>query len=184
MYNKENFIFNNRDNILKFHDKLSFFETKGFTKSEYEKQNNVTLKIDGDSYTEIPNEDSIEEEEIQEQPKIPVKYGDIIMLQCNAVENRYLTGNRDGYNSSEVTGDSQEGVYTTNEDKLLHQWKIMPMKDNLMNQPIKITDKVYLIYNDESSNDKKYLIGEQLFSALPYNTEEKIVVFLQEIKIL
>lgn len=173
MYNKENFIFNNRDNILKLHDKLNFFENNGITKSEYERQNNVTLKIDGDSYTEIPNEEPVEEEEIPEQPKMVVEYGDTIMLQCNAVENRYLTGNRDGYNSSEVTGDSQEGVYTTNEDKSLHEWIIMPMKDNLMNQPVKIMDKIYLIYNEQSSNDKKYLIGEQLFAALPYNTNEK-----------
>ena len=63
MYNKENFIFNNRDNILKLHDKLNFFENNGITKSEYERQNNVTLKIDGDSYTEIPNEEPVEEEE-------------------------------------------------------------------------------------------------------------------------
>lgn len=127
LFNKENFIFNNRDNILKLNDKIMFFEKNGMTKSQYEKQNNVTINIDGDTYTETQNEIPIEEEQPEiEKPKEIVKYGDIILLQCNAVENKYLTGNRDGYNPSEATGDNQEGVYTTDEDKSLHEWIIMP----------------------------------------------------------
>ena len=64
-------------------------------------------------------------------PPQNVKYGDTILLQCNARDDRYLTGNRDGYNPIDKTNDNFEGVYTTNEDNVLMMRALITRKMEL-----------------------------------------------------
>ena len=163
--------FNKNDSVLKFHDKLKYLNDNDITKEQYETDNDLKIVIDGDSISTEPNDadsDFIEEEAPN---RVPLKYGDVILIQCYAMEGKYLTGNRDGSNPAIQDGEGMESVFTTDEDKQLLEWTIMPYNNkNKMNSNVLYSDKVSLhckhpIYD-------KFLIGGQTLSALPYNTGE------------
>jgi hypothetical protein len=171
-FRKENFIFNSDQTILTLDDKISFFETHDMTIADYEKENNVKIVIENDKYMEIPV--AGETPEPTQKPSY-VKYGDTVLLQSNAMEDRYLTGNRDGFNPTNPTGNNMEGVYTTNEANSLHEWIIMPTDDNKMNTYIRLGEPVLLQCN------QKYLVGEQSRKALLYNPgDDKCGVYTQQ----
>lgn len=163
--------FNKNDSVLKFHDKLKYLNDNDITKEQYETDNDLKIVIDGDSISTEPNDadsDFIEEEAPN---RVPLKYGDVILIQCYAMEGKYLTGNRDGFNSAIQDGEGMESVFTTDEDKQLLEWTIMPYNNkNKMNSNVLYGDNIMLhckhpIYT-------KFLIGGQTLSALPYNTTE------------
>jgi hypothetical protein len=180
IYNKENFIFNSDQSILKLDDKIKFFENNRMTIPEYEKQFNVKIIMENDTYMEVPL--AVDGESASKvgaiDTNVIVKYGDTILLQCNAMEDRYLTGNRDGYNITDQTGDNFEGVYTTNEDKSLHEWIIIPTDDNKMNTPVKLGETINL--QCKHLQYTKYLVGGKPLTALLYNnTDSKCGVYTQ-----
>ena len=163
--------FNKNDSVLKFHDKLKYLNDNDITKEQYETDNDLKIVIDGDSISTEPNDadsDFIEEEAPN---RVPLKYGDVILIQCYAMEGKYLTGNRDGFNSAIQDGEGMESVFTTDEDKQLLEWTIMPYNNkNKMNSNVLYGDNIMLhckhpIYD-------KFLIGGQTLSVLPYNIGE------------
>lgn len=183
VYKKEHFLFDKNQSILKINDVINDFDDNNIKSlDEYEKLYNVTVKKDKDSINIVPNITTTSINNIQEINKIPkyVIYGTKILLQCNAMDNRYLSGNRDGYNPNNIDYENREGVYTTNDKKTLLEWFILPINNNLMGKKVKIGDKVILICEQSFTNRnrntviRKCLIGEQKLKAIPYNSSEDL----------
>lgn len=166
-YNKENYILGNDQSILKLHDKIKFFENANMTIDEYEQKHDVKINLKSIDFIQTKNE-----EVENTMPIENVKYGDIVLIQCNAMENRYLSGNRDGHNPVDTTGDNFEGVYTLDDDESILKWKILSKDTSKMNSEVLIGDDI--IFLCLSPNSEKYLIGEQPFVALPYNISDTL----------
>ncbi len=172
--------FSKDESILKIHDKIKFFEENGMTKTEYETKNGVQIKFVGDEMIEEKVATQDKTDIIKKAPKIPLKYGQTILLQCYAMEDKYLTGNREGYNKFSPTGENMEGVFTTNEEKQLHEWILYPMDNAKMNTPILFGDKVKIMPKHPTYT--RLLIGYQELAPFAYNPyENKCGVFTQTI---
>jgi len=131
-FNREHF---QDTNILALDNQLNFFDENNMTLAEYEKQNNVKITILGDSYIEIPVGPRKKTPEESLDRSI-LRYGDTVVVQCLAHENRFLTGNRDSH--SPDTKMDMSGVFTTNEEEVLLKWTIMSFikDDTLIGTPI------------------------------------------------
>ena len=180
-YYKEQYTDYSKDeSVLKIHDKIKFFEENGMTKTEYEIKNGVQIKFAGDEMIEEKVK-TLENTQVKKKsPEIPLKYGQTILLQCYAMEDRYLTGNREGYNKFSPTGENMEGVFSTNEDKQLHEWILYPIDIAKMNTPILFGDKVKIM--PKHPTYKRLLVGYQELAPFAYNPyENKCGVFTQTI---
>jgi len=180
-YYKEQYTnYSKNESVLKIHDKIQFFEENGMSKTEYEIKNGVQIKFDGDEMIE-EKVNTLENTQVKKKsPEIPLKYGQTILLQCYAMEDRYLTGNREGYNKFSPTGENMEGVFSTNEDKQLHEWILYPMDIAKMNTPILFGDKVKIMPKHPTYT--RLLVGYQELAPFAYNPyENKCGVFTQTI---
>lgn len=178
-YYKEQYTDYSKDeSVLKIHDKIKFFEENGMTKTEYEIKNGVQIKFAGDEMIEEKVK-TLENTQVKKKsPEIPLKYGQTILLQCYAMEDRYLTGNREGYNKFSPTGENMEGVFTTNEEIQLHEWILYPMDNAKMNTPILFGDKVKIMPKHPTYT--RFLVGYQELAPFAYNPyENKCGVFTQ-----
>ena len=180
-YYKEQYTNYSKDeSVLKIHDKIQFFEENGMSKTEYEIKNGVQIKFDGDKMIEETVKILENTQDKKKIPKIPLKYGQTLLLQCYAMEDRYLTGNREGYNKFSPTGENMEGVFSTNEDKQLHEWILYPIDIAKMNTPILFGDKVKIM--PKHPTYKRLLVGYQELAPFAYNPyENKCGVFTQTI---
>jgi len=180
-YYKEQYTnYSKNESVLKIHDKIQFFEENGMSKTEYEIKNGVQIKFDGDEMIE-EKVNTLENTQVKKKsPEIPLKYGQTILLQCYAMEDRYLTGNREGYNKFSPTGENMEGVFSTNEDKQLHEWILYPMDIAKMNTPILFGEKVKIMPKHPTYT--RLLVGYQELAPFAYNPyENKCGVFTQTI---
>lgn len=157
--------FNKDSSVLTFYEKIHAMDDLGLNKSSYEEGYNVKLSIDGDRLIE----ESLDKTTVSPPAKIPLKYGQTILLQSNAKENLYLTGNREGSNIRN-SGEGNEGVFTTNEDIQLLQWVVLPINKYKIGSPVIFGDEIYLLCKHPTKT--KYLIGKQLLKALEYKPSE------------
>ena len=168
--------FNRGNSVLTFHEKINDMHDLGLNKSSYEEGYNVKLSVEGDRLIE----ESLDETTTSPpEAKTPLKYGQTILLQSNAKEHLYLTGNREGSNINISTtspggaigsGEGNEGVFTTNEDIQLLQWVVYPINKYKMGSIVMFGDKVHLLCKHPTKT--KYLIGNQSLRALEYNISE------------
>ena len=144
---------------------------------------NVELGLSSD----VDAAKSEEEEEKESENKLdssPVKYGDEILIQCLTMDGKYLTGNRDGFNDADPTGNNSEAVFTTDEDYQVLLWKIEPSKnhDQKMNTPVLKGDTViFKCLNDETNSS--VLIANQRKAPYSHNssTEYKAGVYTRSV---